>query len=47
MTVNIPWTALAPPAPHAGLLYAPGTDWANWAMIAIVPWLSGASCRGS
>jgi hypothetical protein len=20
-------------APHAGLLYAPGTDWANWAML--------------
>ena len=36
MTVNIPWTAPATPAPHAGLLYAPGTDWANWAMIAIV-----------
>ena len=30
-------TPTAPPhAPHAGLLYAPGTDWANWAMIAIV-----------
>ena len=27
---------LAAHTPHAGLLYAPGTDWANWAMIAIV-----------
>ena len=34
MTVNIPYTVPAPPAPHAGLLYSP--DIWNWLAYAVV-----------